>query len=264
MLRWRFHLRLLFGRPNWALKPEEPAVETRRTVVQVPLAGTSWGTVTCPKTPSWRVWVLPPRRVVFLGQWWATSWVTKAVVAVTDACCFAAHLGCSLLHLRRRRSSADGDPVPAASVTLPHPPRSSEADVLDLDAAHAFDAKTTAWRRAGFVVLYTVWAVFSWLSITYGGLVYQLMGAGAEQQFLRAWAAGIATGQLSEFQAFATTTLELLLAMTILDALWLLPNIRWLESHSDSLSVLSTQFHRKPGSFAGSFAFLRHGKALSS
>ena len=272
MLRWRFHLRLLFGRPNWELKPQEPAAagQTRRSVQWVPLVGPTW--VTVPSSPSqsfsWRAWVLPPHRVVFLGRWWATSWVTKLVVGATDACCFLADAWLSLLHLRHRRTSndsGDGAPVPAASVTLRQPATGSgEANVLDLDAANAFDAKTTAWRKAGFVVLYAFWAVFSWLTITYGALVYQLMGAGAEQQFLRAWAVGIATGQLSELQSFATTTLELLLAMTVLDALWLLPNLRWLETHSDSLSVLSTQFHRKPGSFSGSFAFLRHGKALNT
>jgi hypothetical protein len=156
--------------------------------------------------------VRAPRLRRRLGSWWSTGTASDAIVATTDACI--------ALFARLRRG---GGPPPPPAAPLP-------ASGLDLDAAKAFDALTLAFRYAGFVLLYATWGVFVWLIFVYGKLIYDLLGPSVEEEFARAWAVGIGLHQLSDLQAFVVTTAQVLLAATVLDALFLLPNVRWLET----------------------------------
>jgi hypothetical protein len=151
-----------------------------------------------------------------LGSWWSTGLANDVVVATADACI-------ALVAWLRR----GGGPRPPPAAPLP-------ASGLDLDAAKAFDALTLAFRYAGFVLLYTTWGVFVWLIFSYGALILDLLGPSVEEEFARAFGAGIGLNQLSDLQAFVVTTAQVLLLATVLDALFLLPNVRWLETQGKS------------------------------
>ena len=134
----------------------------------------------------------------------------------------------------------------------------------DLVAAARFDKQTSRWRRWGFGVLYAFWVAFSCLAVVYGRLVYQLLGSGSANAFLQSWALGIGAGQLANAQAFLTTCIETVLVLTVMDALWLLPNNRWLEMQLDYASVAATRFNTpNVGLRQYVFASLVHGKAIA-
>jgi hypothetical protein len=204
---------------------------------RVLLGRADWGLATA-RTPALR------RR---LGSWWSTSLATDAVVAAADACIAV------LAWLRR-----GGGPPPPPAPRLP-------ASGLDLDAAKAFDALTLAYRYAGFVVLYTTWGVFVWLIFVYGKLIYDLLGPSVEEEFARAWAVGVGLNQLNDLQAFVVTTAQVLLAATVLDALFLLPNVRWLETQVDYASVQASSLRGASGSWARRWVtYLRHMKSVQA
>ena len=224
MLVWPLRARLLLGRFDWHFAAAPRSARLRRRI----------------------------------AAWWATSWSTDLVVAVTDVV--------------TRGGAAE---------LQPHP---------DAAAAHAFDALTLAWCHAGFVFLYAVWAVFSWIIIVYGALIYRLLascrrahapcsapadtraprtrffdpqGPQVEESFARSWAVSIGLGQLSDMQSFLITTVQVLLAATVLDALWLLPNRRWLETQLDFASVQASSLQGAGTSWwRGAVTYLRHMKSV--
>jgi hypothetical protein len=201
--------------------------------------------------PRWRLDALPPRAAALrarLGRWWATTWDADA-----------------LLLLMRALTRAP----------LPPPPRAAQhAAAPDAAAAAALDALQARARHAAFALLALLWALFSWLVIVYGRLVYTLLGPAAEAQFATAWAAGVGVGRAQELQDFLTTAAQLLLVATVLDALWLLPNSRWLETQVDYASVQMASLGAMGAAAAGGgggvlaahrrrvWTYLRHWKAV--
>ena len=177
-----------------------------------------------------------------LSLFWVRSWYNAFFVEVADAVEFV---------WRRIFPAAKNAPsAPAAA-----------APALDLAAANKFDALTTRFRYIGFCVLYATWGVFAWIILVYGQLIFRLMGPAVERDFVRAWGAGIGLSQLSDMQSFLVTTCQVLFLALILDALWLLPNTRWMETQLDYASIVATSFRRAapgtPGAKARSW--LRHG-----
>lgn len=74
----------------------------------------------------------------------------------------------------------------------------------------------------------------------YGKLIYQLLGEKAEKRFVSAWGIGIGMGQVQEARDVFVSVLQVAAAMTVLEVLWIVTNVRWLESNADYLSVHAT------------------------
>ena len=172
-----------------------------------------------------------------LGSWWCTSFFTDFFVSAAD---LVVLLAARLNRTTRRVAYAD-DSVP------------------DADGAADFDAFTARCRKVGFAALYLTWAVFAWLILTYGRLVFDLMGPAEATNFTRTWAASVGLAQLSDLRAFLIVTLEALFLSALLDALWLLPNRSWLETQIDFASVQAAALD---GWAQRVVAYARHMKAV--
>jgi hypothetical protein len=107
-----------------------------------------------------------------------------------------------------------------------------------------FGALTGNFKRAGYVLLNLIWGVFAWITVAYGRLVYNLLGAKAFEDFTTGWGIGVGLGQLNDAKGLLTAALQAALLLTVLEALWLQPNGSWLESYVDFASVQATVAQR--------------------
>ena len=180
-----------------------------------------------------RPWERKPkgRRVGALKKWlagtWSTSIWTKIVVSCSDA--LAAVLRVVLCRRRKQVASAR-DPL---------------SNVMNMEAAVAFGNLTDMYKRCGYAVLYTCWAVFAWIIFAYGKEVYKLLGPASENAFARSWGIGVALSQVSDCQSLAYATMEAILVMTVMELFWLLQNLQWLEWVVDFSSIYAASI--QPG-----------------
>ena len=79
--------------------------------------------------------------------------------------------------------------------------------------------------------------MFSWLIIAYGKLVYKLLGVRAENDFISSWGIGVGVGQAQDVRALMISALEAVVAMTLLELLWLQSNGAWIEEYVDFASI---------------------------
>ncbi len=107
-------------------------------------------------------------------------------------------------------------------------------------AASHHDRVTTHLKRAGFVLLALAWGICLWVIIIYGTLIYKLLGPDAEATFTRSWGIGIGLDQAKQARAIISVSLQTVAALLILEALYLSPNMLWLESMADEASVAAT------------------------
>ena len=96
---------------------------------------------------------------------------------------------------------------------------------------------TAKYRRGALVVLYAVWGIFAWIIFVYGKLIFQMLGPKAESRFVESWGIGIGLNQVQEARDLLSSVLQVVLAMTVLEMLWVLTNARWLEANADYFSV---------------------------
>jgi hypothetical protein len=172
---------------------------------------------------------------------WCTTLPEKLTARLGDACVAAAvRVG----FFKRRRdavmekidtpmtgSYADGET--AASCT-------EERDRRTQVEAAPHDRATDAYKRAGYLLILLTWAICVWMILVYGALIYRLLGPEAEATFTRSWGIGVGLGQLKEARAVFITAAQTVLALLILEALWLAPNVAWLENAVDEASVHAT------------------------
>ena len=127
-----------------------------------------------------------------------------------------------------------------------------------------FGHMTTNFKYAGYVLLNLIWGVFAWICVAYGRLVYNLLGAAAFRDFSNSWGIGVALGQANDAQGVVTSAMQAALLLTILEALWLVPNGRWLEGYIDFVSVQATVAQRGARrTLAILSAYKRHSYAVS-
>ena len=150
-----------------------------------------------------------------------------------------------------------------------------------------FGHMTTNFKYAGYVLLNLIWGVFAWcvatarhsfvcgpltrnlvlavrITFAYGRLVYNLLGPAAFRDFSNSWGIGVALGQANDAQGVVTSAMQAALLLTILEALWLVPNGRWLEGYIDFVSVQATVAQRGARrTLAILSAYKRHSYAVS-
>ena len=179
----------------------------------------------------------------FLASWWCSSIWTDGLVWFADKLvpCFCPP------------SPAQDDAAPdAGAVDDAAADAGYEAAVddamlewgQDAESQRQFNVMTTNFKRAGYVILHLCWGVFAWITFAYGRLVYNLLGAKAARDFSNSWGIGVGLSQVSDARDVVVTSLQALLVVTILEALWLVANGNWLESYVDFVSVHATVMAR--------------------
>ena len=255
-LNWPFKYRILFGPLSWR-----------------------WGSATGKQPPPGRL----ARFKRFLASWWCSSIYVDLTVWVAHLLrpCFcvppkprspAALLDNGEAHAK----TAAATPTWGADTTLQrHRGGVCDAHAVTVDAAmlawgadeaqeRHFGQMTTNFKYTGFVLLNLIWGVFAWICFAYGRLVYNLLGPTAFRDFSNSWGIGVALGQANDAQGVVTSALQAALLLTILEALWLVPNGRWLEGYIDFVSVQATVAQRGARRmFAVLSAYKRHSYAVS-
>jgi hypothetical protein len=173
----------------------------------------------------------------FLASWWCSSIYVDLLVWVADCLrpCFC-------------RRPAPRDALDASETGGDAHAALVDAAMLswgaDEELERHFGALTGNFKRAGYVLLNLVWGVFAWVAFAYGRLVYNLLGAKAFEDFTASWGIGVALGQANDAKGLVVAALQAALLLTILEALWLVPNGSWLESYVDFASVQATVAQR--------------------
>ena len=127
-----------------------------------------------------------------------------------------------------------------------------------------FGRVTANFKRTGFVLLNLIWGVLAWIVFAYGRLCYNLLGPAATARFSNSWGIGVALGQANDARGLLLSALQAALVVTVIEALWLVPNGGWLETYVDSVSVQATTVahgaRRLPAILA---AYRRHSYAVA-
>ena len=227
-LNWPFSNRLFFGSLSWRWQPAEG------------------------KPPGLRA-----RFKRFLASWWCSSIYVDLMVW------FADHLHPCICAppppLRQPLTAAEARDDHAALV---------DAAMLvwgaDEEMESHFGAVTGNFKKAGYVLLHLIWGVFAWICFAYGRLVYNLLGPTAFRDFSNSWGIGVGLGQLNDAKGVIVSALQAALLLTILEALWLVPNGRWLEGYIDFVSVQATVAQRSARRILAVLsAYKRHSYAVS-
>jgi hypothetical protein len=87
----------------------------------------------------------------------------------------------------------------------------------------------------------------SWIICVYGGLTYRLFGAAAEARFTQSWALGVALSQAYQLRDVVLVALQGLLAVVLLESLWLQRSAAWFEAYVDYMSCHSRQLSELAG-----------------
>ena len=187
----------------------------------------------------WRVlfgskpWVRKPKRgrMAALKKWLAGSWSTSIWTKIVVTCADGLEAAVRIVLRRPAGHQARAlDPL---------------TNVTNVEAAVAFGKLTEMYKRCGYAVLYTCWAVFSWIIFAYGKEVYKLLGPASEVAFAKSWGIGVALSQVQDCQSLAYATLEAILVMTVMELFWLLQNLQWLEWVVDFSSVYAAAIHAR-------------------
>jgi hypothetical protein len=131
------------------------------------------------------------------------------------------------------------------------------------DAAACHDRVTENFKRAGFVLVAAAWGICVWMILVYGSLIYRLLGPEAEETFTRSWGIGVGLDQLKEAKGVLIVSAQTVAALLVFEALYVSPNMAWLESMSDEASVGATLLRAGAGSFLARMrAYARFNKAV--
>jgi hypothetical protein len=207
---------ILHGRTRWLRWAELPLVGHLFGFID-------WRSLSSPDVS------LAKRTRMYLAARWSAGFHTRALSGAVDACLLA-----PIRAARRRRAGS------AASLDAS---KQSDAGVdpltraLDESVAAEFDFESTFYKRMGYAVMYASWAIFAWIIIAFGRLIYNLQGPASENTFIKAWCIGIGIGQAQEWTYVARTALEAAVVLTVADLLWLAQDELWFEGHMDWLSV---------------------------
>ena len=93
---------------------------------------------------------------------------------------------------------------------------------------------------AAFVGIYVVWVVMSYFIFVYGMVVYNLLGASAQNSFSATWGMSYLLDNISQWKDVATTAVQTVAVLYVYDALRIISDGRWFEAHLDTLSVQAT------------------------
>ena len=95
---------------------------------------------------------------------------------------------------------------------------------------------------AGIIGTGITWVLFAWFTFTYGLLIYNTLGAKAQDSFVNSWGVSYGMGQATQWQDILEEVLKGLIILAILERLQLTRHGEWLEQHLDFLSLQAQLF----------------------
>jgi hypothetical protein len=138
-------------------------------------------------------------------------------------------------------SGGGGAPASSASTAASDAEAEAAAEIAEQMESELENAVAARVQRAvGVAGIYATWAVLTWFIFAYGKLAFDQLGAAAEQSFLRSWLVALGVDNASQWRDVLYEVLKGALLLSLLDRLWLLHNVAWLEDHVDVLSVHAT------------------------
>ena len=87
--------------------------------------------------------------------------------------------------------------------------------------------KLTAFGVCG---IYLIWALFSWFVLTYGMLIFTLLGPSAESNFATSFGVSYGIGAAAEWQEVAKEAAKTIFILAILERLHVTRTVSWLEA----------------------------------
>ena len=125
------------------------------------------------------------------------------------------------------------------------------------------DERTSAFQTAGYVCIAICWASFVWTILVYGRLVYNMLGGEEATSFTRSWGISVGISQAQDARDVLISIVQTVAMLLILETLWLLPNMAWMESTLDEASVHATVLRHGAGSaWSAARAYVRFHKAV--
>jgi hypothetical protein len=82
---------------------------------------------------------------------------------------------------------------------------------------------------AGIIGTGITWVLFAWFTFTYGLLIYNTLGAKAQDSFVNSWGISYGMGQATQWQDILEEVLKGLIILAILERLHLTRPVNWLE-----------------------------------
>ena len=120
----------------------------------------------------------------------------------------------------------------------------THADTDDMHQKHSQEEEAKQLRRSkrqltalGLFGILLLWACFAWFIITYGLLIFELLGRDAEESFIRSWGVSYGVGAASEWRDVLREAVISLLVLAIAERLHLTRPVAWLEEHIDYIST---------------------------
>jgi hypothetical protein len=119
---------------------------------------------------------------------------------------------------------------------------SSLGSASGLEPSHVDDAIRLRCRKRlltllGLASVAVIWAVFVWFILTYGLLIYDLMGLDAQRSFTRSWGVSYGVGAANEWRDVARQAAMAVAVVAIAERLHLTRPVSWLEDHVDYMST---------------------------
>ena len=125
----------------------------------------------------------------------------------------------------------DDDAGGSSAQSGAHAVRSHMAEALHL--RHRKRALTVV----GLVSVAALWALLAWFILTYGLLIYQLLGLDAQRSFTRSWGVSYGVGAATEWRDVLRQALTAIVILAIAERMHLTRPVTWLEAHIDYMST---------------------------
>ena len=97
----------------------------------------------------------------------------------------------------------------------------------------------------------------------YARLIFNMLGGEAGDSFTRSWGISIGFAQAQDARDALVSIAETVAMLFVLEGLWLLPNVAWMERTLDEASVHATLLRQGAGSiWAAARNYVRFNKAV--
>ena len=145
---------------------------------------------------------------------------------------------------RQRSWQETQEAAPDAKRSAAVLPRSAAGAATE-HAATALVSLRALVLQGGMAGVYVVWFIAAWFTLTYGELIYQLLGDSAEARFASDWATGVAIENAAQWRSVLQSAVQNVALLLLLERVGLAAPRSWLETHLDHMSIQATYLSGK-------------------